>query len=155
MFAAGMKALELTDAQQAKMKTMRLAHAKEMVQLRADQKIAQLELRDLMGQDAPKAGDIDARVDAVNAARGKIMKKNIHFQTAFKNILTPEQREKLKAMRQKRGARRGKAMRGRRGGRWNRGGTMEGRRGGRRAMGPWGHRGGPPAPKAPAETPAQ
>ena len=109
-----MKQLDLTEAQQEKMKALRLETAKKGAQIQADLKVATLELRNLMSQDAPSASDVKARLQAVNQARGQMMENRVTMQLAVKKILTPDQRKKMKELRKQGPAgRRGKWREGR------------------------------------------
>ncbi len=105
----GMAALELTDEQKEKMNSLRSAHQKAMVDLRAAHQKARIDLGVIRRQDSPSASDIQAKVDAVTAAQGKIMAREIQHSMDVKNLLTAEQKEKLGEMR--RGGRGGPGFR--------------------------------------------
>lgn len=106
----GMAALELTDEQKEKMNSLRSAHQKAMVDLRAAHQKARIDLGEVRKQDNPSAPDIQAKVDAVTAAQGKIMAREIQHNIDVRNLLTAEQKEKLGEMR--RGGRKGFRGRG-------------------------------------------
>ena len=106
----GMAALELTDEQKEKMNSLRFAHQKAMVDLRAAHQKARIDLGEIRKQDNPSASDIQAKVDAVTAAQGKIMAREIQHNIDVKNLLTAEQKEKLGERR--RGGREGFRGRG-------------------------------------------
>ena len=130
---AGMRGIELTDAQRERMQTIRSTTAKQMVQLRADLQIAEMELREALGKDTPSESDVKSKVAAVNKARGKILEVETNTRLKSSQVLTPEQRKQAQEMRQNRG-RRGRTgfQQGRRGGRSGRGGPpFRGRRGSR------------------------
>lgn len=93
------EALGLSTEQKDKMQTMRSTHQKDMAQLRANAQIAQIELRDLLRQDNPKDSDVKAKIAAANAARGKVSESQIMFGLKMKQILTPEQRQKMQELR--------------------------------------------------------
>ena len=105
-----MAALELTDEQKEKMSDLRSAHQKAMVDLRAAHQKARIDLGVIRKQDNPSASDIQAKVDAVTAAQGKIMAREIQHNIDVRNLLTAEQKEKLGEMR--RGGRMGFRGRG-------------------------------------------
>ena len=107
----GMAALELTDEQKEKMSDLRSAHQKAMIDLRAAHQKARIDLGEIRKQDNPSASDIEAKVDAVTAAQGKIMALGIQHGIDIRNVLTAEQKEKLGEMR--RGGRGGPGFRGR------------------------------------------
>ena len=106
----GMAALELTDEQKEKMSDLRSAHQKAMIDLRAAHQKARIDLGEIRNQDNPSASDIQAKVDAVTAAQGKIMAREIQHNIDVKNLLTAEQKEKLGERR--RGGREGFRDRG-------------------------------------------
>ena len=106
-----MAALELTDDQKEKMSGLRSAHQKAMVDLRAAHQKARIDLGEIRKEDNPSASDIQTKVDAVTAAQGKIMSREIQHNMDIKNLLTDEQKEKLGEMR--RGGRGGPGFKGR------------------------------------------
>ena len=123
----GMVALELTDEQKEKMNSLRSAHQKAMVDLRAAHAKARIDLGAIRNEDNPSASDIQAKVDAVTAAQGKIMAREIQHNIDVRNVLTAEQKEKLGEMR--RGGRMGFRGRGGPGFRDNDGPRFRGRGG--------------------------
>ena len=94
-----MKKLKLTDEQKQKLKELRFDLAKDMAKLRADLKVARLELEHLMSQDSPKASDAKVKVAQVNQARSKMLQRSVDHRLELKKILTPEQQEKLRSIR--------------------------------------------------------
>ena len=115
----GMRGIELTDAQQEKMQAIRSTTAKQMVQLRADRQIAEMELQEALRKDTPSESDVKSKVAAVNKARGKILEVETNTRLKSLQVLTPEQRKQAQEMRQSRG-RRGGRMGFRQGGPWRR-----------------------------------
>ena len=113
--------LELTDEQQEKIKTLRSAYARDMVQLRADSRLARIDLNELMGETSPDLDKVKELAAAVSAARGSVFERGAVFRAEFKNVLTPEQQEKLReSFRGRRDGRRDSGMRWQRGGRESR-----------------------------------
>lgn len=113
--------LELTDEQQEKVKTLRSAYARDMVQLRADSRLARIELRELMNETSPDVSRVKELAAAVSAAKGSVFERGAVFRAEFKNVLTPEQQETLReSFRDRRDERRDSGMRWRRGGRESR-----------------------------------
>jgi len=134
-----MQALDLTDAQKEKFHALRTANAKAMAKLQANAKIAQIELREVTRQDAPKTADVKTKVAAVNKVRGQIMEMRTLHGIEMKQVLTPEQRKKLETLKSQP---RGRGMRGK-------AGMQRGRSGGRRGM--MRHR-GPMMPQADSDS---
>lgn len=93
-----LQTIELTAKQNDQLKVLKLAQGKKMAQLQADQKIAQLELSNLLEQSDPMTNEIKSKVATLNEARGKILETRVKFRVNLKKILTQEQREKLKKM---------------------------------------------------------
>ena len=127
-----MAQLDLTADQQEKVKAIRLENAKKMARIQADVKVASLELREVMAQDVPSAGEVKAKLKAVSEPPSRMMESRINTQLAMKKILTPEQRQKMKELRKQRpNDRRGKWREGR-----GRRGNWQGRGQGRGQMPP-------------------
>ena len=91
----GMAVLELTDEQKEKMSDLRSAYQKAMIDLRAAHAKARIDLGAIRNEDNPSASDIQAKVNAVTAAQGKIMAHEIQHNIDMRNVLTDEQKEKL------------------------------------------------------------
>ncbi len=110
--------IELTDEQREKIKTLRSAYARDMVQLRADTKLARIELRELMSETSPNIDKVRELAAAVSTAQGSVFERGAVFRAEFRNVLTAEQQEKLReSFRDRRGGRRDAGMRWQRGGR--------------------------------------
>lgn len=88
--------LNLTTEQKDKLHDAMVAHQKEMIPLRADLKVAKIELREMIRGTESKSA-IDAKVDAIGKLRTQIEKKRIDNQLAMRSILTPEQLKKWDA----------------------------------------------------------
>ena len=116
-----MAGLELTDEQQEKIKTLRSAYTREMIQLRADARLARVELRELMDEVSPDIDRVKELAAAASAARGAVFERGALFRAEFKHVLTQEQQEILrKSFRDRRDGRRDSGMRWRRGDRESR-----------------------------------
>ena len=79
---AMMEALDLTAEQQEKLKSIQLNNAKRMTRLRADLKIARLDLHDLLSQSNPNPAQVKPRVAEVNRVRSEMLEKKIYFRLA-------------------------------------------------------------------------
>jgi len=96
--------LDLTDAQREQMRTLRFDLEKDLARLRADQEVAQIELREVLDVVNPDAAAAAAAGGKVNEARSAIFQREIAFQVATKHVLTPEQQGQLrKNMRERMG----------------------------------------------------
>ncbi len=90
--------LDLTDDQRVKIRQVRMATEKSMVRLKADAKIARMELEEIMGEADPNREDVKAKLAVINAARSKMLEKSVNLRLEMKKILTPEQQEKMRHM---------------------------------------------------------
>ncbi len=89
---AMMEELALTKEQLQKMDQMRSTHRKEMIPLRAQVKVKQIELNELFDSDAA-IGTINSKIDEISKLRTDIAKKQAAHRVAMRQLLTPEQRE--------------------------------------------------------------
>jgi len=94
------KKLGITDEQAAKIRQQTLEFRKAEIRNRADLEIKRLDLHNLMAADTPDRAAIDRTLQEVGAAQLALEKTTIDFHLAMRTALTPEQREKLKAMRE-------------------------------------------------------
>jgi len=92
--------LNLTDAQKQQMKDIRTADRAQNKQLYADFHAKLQELRALKQAGDPKAADVKAELKAMQP---QIQAARKASREAMLNILTPEQRDQLKAARNSRG----------------------------------------------------
>jgi protein CpxP len=88
--------LNLTTEQKEKLHDAMIAHQKEMIPLRADLKVARIELREMIRSNQSKSA-IDAKVEAIGKLRTQIEKARVDNQLAMRSILTPEQLKKWDA----------------------------------------------------------
>ena len=122
--------LGLSDEQVGRLHKIGVDAQKASVQNRADMELRHIELRELLRADNPDHDAIMAKLDEVNALRGKMEKQRVETMLSARSVLTPEQLKKIKTFMENRGA----------GGGPERGHMME-RRGGPGR--PPGHPGGP------------
>lgn len=91
--------LGITEEQAAKIRQQTLDFRKAEIRNRADLQIKRLDLHNLMAADTPDRAAIDRTLQEVGAAQMALEKSAVDFHIAMRTALTPEQREKLKAMR--------------------------------------------------------
>jgi len=133
----------LTADQQKKMDDIMQQHRLKLIDLNASLQKQEAIMQPLMEADQPDEGKILAQIDAIAQARAELEKGNARMLLGIRQVLTPDQWKKLRAMREEKGWGRD--------GRDSRGGGMRDRRG---PDGP----GGPPSPggagsQAPAPPP--
>ena len=96
--------LGLTDEQVGRLHTISVDAQKASVQTRADMELRHIELREMMRADNPDQSAIMAKLDEVNALRGKMQKQNVETMLSARSVLTPEQQKKVKTFLENRGA---------------------------------------------------
>lgn len=95
------KKLELTDEQVAKIEAKKLETKKNLIDLKAKIKVAELELKEALNKDEVDLDAVLKKVEEIGALRTEMRKLIVSSRVFFKNILTPEQREKLAELKQK------------------------------------------------------
>jgi len=95
------KEIGLTSEQVSKLKTMQLDLGRAQVRAEADIKVATLELHALVEDEKADLAAIQAKVDQLKKAEGGLLFMAIKSRRDAMALLTPEQREKAHAMRDK------------------------------------------------------
>jgi Spy/CpxP family protein refolding chaperone len=131
----GPAAPDMTPEQREKMDGLRTALVKEMLPLRTDLRVKEIELGALWRADEPDAKKIIAKVKEIGALREKMEITRINHRFEMRKLLTPEQRKAMKKMGMHPGMMRGRMGRG----------TGRGMRGMKRGDKDGGHGGGPQA----------
>lgn len=85
--------MNITTEQRTKMRDLRNQHQKEMIPLRADLRVARIELRELIQKSAAES-TINAKIDQIGTLRTQLEKKRVAHQLEMRSLLTPEQLEK-------------------------------------------------------------
>jgi Spy/CpxP family protein refolding chaperone len=142
------KEIGLTSEQVSKLKVMQLDLGRTQARAEADIKIARLELHALLEDEQADLSMIQSKVDELKKAEGELLLAAIKSRRDATALLTPEQREKDRAHRERmksegagqRGGGMGGMDRGGMGG-MGRGGMSERGHGGRGGMGGSGHGG--------------
>ena len=92
---AGLRRLNLTDDQEAKIEALQIAHEKDIRPIREKMFDKSVELRRLWLQTNPDKSKIDAVQKDVRALRDKLEDKDTALRFEINKILTPEQKEIL------------------------------------------------------------
>ncbi len=103
------KELGLTDKQAGDIDALATQHRKEMIKTGADLKIKQMELADLIGENA-KDADIKAKAKEAFQLRQKMHDARLDHMLSVRRMLSEEQQAKLKAMKGKLRGHRGMMM---------------------------------------------
>ncbi|MEX1274879.1 MAG: Spy/CpxP family protein refolding chaperone [Bacteroidota bacterium] len=91
-----LKELQLTDEQKKEMLSIRFQAQKQFIAQRAAIATARLELRQLFRAPSPDQSAIEKKVKEVSELRTKASLARIGQLFSFRNILTPEQRSKVR-----------------------------------------------------------
>jgi len=95
--------LKLTDEQRETFDGIFLEHREKLIDLRATEEKAELELEPLIGADQPNEAKILQQIDKVAQARAELEKANARFLLAIRGKLTPEQWKQIQAFRSEHG----------------------------------------------------
>ncbi len=90
--------LGITQEQVTKIRQDKFEFRKARIRNRADVELRRVELENLMRAETPDQAAIDKKLDELGAARLVEAKATVHYHLAVRAVLTPEQREKLRAM---------------------------------------------------------
>ncbi|MGH9788081.1 MAG: Spy/CpxP family protein refolding chaperone [Candidatus Acidiferrales bacterium] len=97
MFAGMAEELGLTEEQQTKLRALHFETAKSGLQAHTNLALRRLELEELLEQDEPNQAELDKRIKALTDAQGAAFRQRIEHRMAFRRVLTPEQRTKLRS----------------------------------------------------------
>jgi Spy/CpxP family protein refolding chaperone len=102
MLAGLAEELGLTEEQQTRLRALRFEQAKGGLQTRTNVLLRRIELEELLQQDEPNPAELNKRIQALADAQGAALRQRIEHRMAFRRILTPEQRARLRtALRQR------------------------------------------------------
>ena len=90
--------LELTDQQVKKVKSVLTDARKKGIGLRADARVAGIELREMVSLEAVDKAKIGAKVDEIAKIRGDLLRARTDAALAVREVLTPEQMAKADDM---------------------------------------------------------
>lgn len=91
--------LSLSDEQVKKLKSIKLECEKNRIMIEARIKVAEMELQDLLNQPEVDITKIDAKIREIGEIKIEDSINDIHSLIDARNILTTEQKEKLKKLR--------------------------------------------------------
>ena len=92
--------LGLTPEQVVKINQQTSEFRKNRIRAHADVAVKRVELEDLLRAETPDRAAIDKKLDEVGAARQAEVKAAVHYRLAVREVLTPEQRARLREMRE-------------------------------------------------------
>ncbi len=88
--------LNLDEKQKAELKEIRSRIMKEMVKKKADERLAGIELKDLLDKDPVDMKAVEAKLKQIETIRTEIHLSHLRAREEVKSKLTPEQRKKFK-----------------------------------------------------------
>ena len=109
------QALALTSAQTSELEKIFAKSRPKLIDLKADLEKKQFAYEQAMGADKVDRADVEAKIEAREQARAKLQKELALMELDMKQVLTPEQREKVMQFREENRQKlmeRRKAMRG-------------------------------------------
>ena len=84
------------EEQKEKIRDTRLNFQKDKIKLKADMKIAQLELKSLMREEELNRGEIYGKIEYLGDLKTQLAKNRVDQRMAIRDILTKEQLDKFK-----------------------------------------------------------
>jgi len=93
--------LNLTEQQRNKLREMGVEQQKKAIRLHADIQTKEIELHELMRAANPDRAVINAKIDEIGALKAQTEKDSVAQRLAFEQLLTPEQRQKLRQPRER------------------------------------------------------
>ena len=92
--------LGLNEKQKAEVKEIRHRVMKEMIKKRADERIAGIEMKELIDKDSVDMRAVEAKLKQIETLKTEMQLSLIRAAEEAKSKLTPEQRKKFKEMRE-------------------------------------------------------
>jgi Spy/CpxP family protein refolding chaperone len=90
--------LGLTDEQAGRLRQLVLENEKSSVRTKAEVKVRQIELREMLRADNPNRDATLKKAQEISDLHGQMMKQHIEALLTAKTILTPEQQKKMHAL---------------------------------------------------------
>jgi Spy/CpxP family protein refolding chaperone len=98
--------IDLSEEQKDEIKDIHTSHRKDMIRMKADRELAQVELQEIMHQDSPDLDAIEDQIRNIANLEAKMKFSQIKTRIDVKSVLTEEQQAKLKELMKNRPARR-------------------------------------------------
>jgi Spy/CpxP family protein refolding chaperone len=92
--------LEFTDDQRVQVRTLLANHAKEALRLRADIDVTAIDVRQLLEADPVDLPKVKQLVQSIAGKDADLRVAHITLMQEISKLLTPEQRQKFRAMRE-------------------------------------------------------
>jgi Spy/CpxP family protein refolding chaperone len=88
--------LNLTEQQQSRLREMGVEQQKKAIRLRADIQTKEIELHELLRAANPDRAAINAKIDEIGVLKAQTEKDSVAQRLAFEQLLTQEQKQKLR-----------------------------------------------------------
>lgn len=98
MMAEKFEALGLDEKQKETVKAIHLKTKKEMIRKKADIDVAQVELKEMLGQDTVDLQAAEAKVKQIESLKSDMKMTHIRTREEVKKVLTPDQKKKFASM---------------------------------------------------------
>ena len=95
--------LKLTDQQVTRLHQIALEGEKAGIKTQAEMRVRGLELRELLRADQPEREVVVKKVQEISDLRGQMMRQHVESLLAAKTVLTPEQQQRFRSLRARRG----------------------------------------------------
>lgn len=95
------RGLDLTPTQVDKIEAVFLEHRKRLIDLKARMEKDVLDYKELLGQDNINREAVLQKLDQIAATRTRIVRSTVMMQLDIRELLTPDQRAKLKQFRER------------------------------------------------------
>ena len=120
--------LDLTDDQQADLAKIRASHQEGMLYAKNQLAEKTAHLKTLLSAPERDSKAVDATIDEITSMKADLLKKQISNRDEFNTVLTPDQQQKMTAVKQRMGPQNQRGMR--QGGEFSRGFNSKGMRSG-------------------------
>lgn len=94
------QALSLTDAQVERLRSLRMEQRKEGVRRHAELRVKRMELKELLTAKDVDEKAIDVKVKEVSDLQAASLRARVASRLAFRKVLTPEQQQKFRELRE-------------------------------------------------------
>lgn len=94
--------LGLTEEQKTKLRALHFENAKNALRARTEATIRWMELEELLQADAPDKTAVDQKLRALSEARAAALRQRVEHRLAVNQVLTPEQRTKMRQLMRQR-----------------------------------------------------
>ena len=91
--------LNLSDQQAEQLRELNFNTAKELIQMKADLKTAQLEMKRMMAERNPDKEALFSKLDEISRIQGEIKKVHLEKKLAMREILSEEQLDRIRELR--------------------------------------------------------